>query len=67
MSCHSTLPPMKECTCCPAKYCADTWASLVLVAARWDIGGDGVDVVEARNCACGSTLAIDLSEGGSDV
>lgn len=65
-----TLPPPvtvpfsgpKQCGCGRAHSVAQ-WAVLPL-CGRQD---DGVDVLELRNCACGSTLAIVLATRGCDA
>lgn len=42
---------------CGVTYSEQEWKTLVLVSDRWDIAGDGIDIVEARNCrACTSTI-----------
>lgn len=48
----------KRCACCPRSYTAESWARLPYVGAKaLDVGEP---VLEYRNCACGSTLAIEL-------
>lgn len=56
----STLPaPFKSCACGKC-YTYAEWQQLELVSPRWDVGGDGVDVFEVRNCTCGSTITIEV-------
>jgi hypothetical protein len=55
-----TEPPIHSCGC-GLKFSLEAWNALPLVAERWDIGGDGIDVVELRNCTCDSTLAREVA------
>lgn len=43
---------------CGKKHTVASWTDLELVSARWDVAGDGVDVLEMRNCNCGSTISL---------
>lgn len=53
----------KTCACGVA-YTRAGWRALPLAnpeCPRWDVAGDGVDILELRNCCCGSTLAIEVA------
>ncbi len=48
---------IKTCGCCGAKHTPAGWASLKLVGVQRCAGGPDL---ELRNCACSSTLAIEV-------
>ncbi len=57
-----TERPAKACTCCALAYSAESWAALAYVGVMRvpaDDEGPAVDL-EMRNCACQSTLAIEV-------
>jgi hypothetical protein len=49
----------KRCNCCGASYSRDDWASLPLIGIQRD--EYGAPELELRNCACGSTLSIEVA------
>jgi hypothetical protein len=51
----------KACRCCGREYSLSPWRELAYVG----IQDDGVEALELRNCACGSTLAIELGPGAT--
>jgi len=53
-----TAPIIKICSCCGKSYTRAAWKKLPLVAANYDVVGDGVEVLELRNCSCNSTISI---------
>jgi hypothetical protein len=52
---------IKECRCCDATYARSAWDALPLLG----IQDDTVELLEYRNCRCGSTLAIVLGDSPS--
>jgi hypothetical protein len=46
---------------CGSTYSARGWSSLELVGEH----DDGVDLLELRNCVCGSTLAVAIAPARS--
>lgn len=46
---------VKKCAC-GRRYTAGTWKDLALVGVQ----DDGVERIELRNCACGSTIGVIL-------
>jgi hypothetical protein len=50
---------VSRCNCCGRAYDAEGWVTLFYVGEQSDGLGE---VLELRNCPCGSTLAIDVSE-----
>lgn len=59
--CAPTERPVKACAC-GLQYSLEAWERLELLAARWDAGNDGIDVLQLRNCRCGSSIAVPVEE-----
>lgn len=55
----SELP--KRCGCCGREYTPATWGRLPLVGVQ---PVPGWPSIELRNCVCGTTLAVELSDPG---
>lgn len=49
--------PFKKCTCCGRAYDRAAWARLRFIGLQ----ADDVEVLEMRDCACLSTLAVVLA------
>lgn len=51
---------IKKCSCCGLSYTREAWDALApLPNWTWEWG----EVQELRNCTCGSTLSIVVTEG----
>lgn len=52
---------LKTCGCCERLWVVgDSWELLPLVGYCGAASGDAKQVLELRNCPCGSTLAMDV-------
>ena len=64
MGCPVTALPVdavvKVCGCCGRAYDAAHWPVLPLVGYVGAASGEETQVLELRNCACGSTLGLDV-------
>lgn len=47
---------VKACRCCGKEHCAEGWRALPCIGVM----GDDEELLELRNCHCGSTLAIEI-------
>lgn len=61
MNTAKTEPPVMTCPT-DGQFSRESWMGLALVATNVDLVGDGVDIVEMRNCHCGSTRCVPMAE-----